>query len=176
MKYSRKNQIYRRRKTKRKRRHKKTLKRVQSGGFIGTIFNMAMLPVKYIAKPVLSKVGGRVMSFMNKNNETNGNNLNNNGNNLNNNGNNLNNNGTNLNNNGTNLNNNGTNLNNNGNNLNNNNGNNLNNNVNDIIKDHELKRYIDDNNININTLKKIIKYGDIETLTKIINELQTYKV
>ena len=43
-----------------------------------------------------------------------------------------------------------------------------------IINNNEIKKYIHENNLNIHTLKKLIKFGDIDTLKKIINDLPTY--
>ena len=43
-----------------------------------------------------------------------------------------------------------------------------------IINNSEIKKYIYANNLNIHTLKKLIKFGDIDTLKKIIEDLPTY--
>ena len=63
MKYSRKRPF------KKKIKKKKTKKKIinQSGGFIGTMFNVAMAPFKLIGRPLMNKLGNMMESNNNSN-------------------------------------------------------------------------------------------------------------
>jgi len=154
MKYSRKKKsLYKKRSSKKKHRLKKKRLKTQKGGFFGTIVNLAMLPFTHVAKPAIIAGITMIKNRNNANNNANNNVVNNANNNVVNNANN--------------------NVNNNSNN-NEVNANNNYDNTNKIINNYEIKKYIHENNLNIHTLKKIIKYGDISTLKKIIEDLPTY--
>lgn len=61
MKYSRKRPLKKRIKIK---KSKKKIKK-QSGGFIGTMFNIAMSPIKLIGTPLINKLGNMMESNKN---------------------------------------------------------------------------------------------------------------
>ena len=63
MKYSRKKRISKKRISKRKSNIK--LDHKQSGGFIGTMFNVAMAPVKMLAKPLYNSIKNKIGAQMN---------------------------------------------------------------------------------------------------------------
>jgi len=60
-----------------RRRSKRSKRSKQRGGFIGTMFDIALKPVKMLSKPVMNKLSG-LMSNSNSNNSSNSNNNSNN--------------------------------------------------------------------------------------------------
>ena len=58
----------RKRRSVRKNRSKSIRRRKQSGGFIGTMYNVAMLPVNMVAKPFLKKIGSMMSDNSNSGN------------------------------------------------------------------------------------------------------------
>ena len=74
MKYSRKRPFKKRFK---KKKSKKKKIRKQSGGFIGTMFNVAMSPFKLIGTPLMNKLGNMMESNNNSNQSNQSNQMNN---------------------------------------------------------------------------------------------------
>lgn len=69
---TRKNRSLRKNRNLRKRKRLRT-RRKQSGGFIGTMYNVAMLPVNMVAKPFFKKIGSMMTDNSNSNMSNSGN-------------------------------------------------------------------------------------------------------